>query len=171
MSSEQNTFTISEKNCAQIDRWLEKYPPEQKRSAVVATLMMVQEQNGGWLSDEAMLAVANYLDMAPIEVREVATFYDMYHLKQSGKTKISVCTNVSCMLRGSADVINFFEKRLNIKVGQTTEDGKYTLTECECMAACGGAPMCTINDKHYHENLTTEKLTELMNELEQESAA
>ncbi|MCH9770603.1 MAG: NADH-quinone oxidoreductase subunit NuoE [Gammaproteobacteria bacterium] len=160
-------FEISTENKAQIDRWLKKYPPEQKRSAVVEALLMVQEQNNGWLSEAAMQAVADYLCMPPIEVYEVATFYDMYELAPTGRHKIAVCTNVSCMLRGSDKIIHCIEKRLNIKMGETTQDGKFTLREVECLAACAGAPMCQIDNKAYHEHLTPEKMLELIDEIDQ----
>lgn len=163
--SEQQVFVISDAVCQQIDHWLTKYPPEQKRSAVVAALLLVQEQNGGWLSDAAMDAVADYLSLSPIEVYEVATFYDMYELKPVGKHKINICTNVSCMLRGSDDLVQRAKARLGIDFGETTEDGLFTLRESECLAACGGAPMCQIDDKTYHERLTPEKLETLINEL------
>lgn len=153
----EDIFIISPKNKAEIDRWLTKYPPEQKRSAVITALLLVQEQNGGWLSQPAMDAVANYLQLAPIEVFEVVTFYDMYNLKPIGKNKISICTNISCMLCGAEEIIDTIRKRLGIHLGETTADGQFSLHECECLAACGGAPMCQINDQYYHLNLTAEK--------------
>lgn len=159
---ETTPFEISKENQTHIDHWLKKYPPEQKRSAVVAALLMVQTQNGGWLSDAAMNAVAAYLGLAPIEVYEVATFYDMFELAPVGKNLIRVCTNVSCQLRGSDDIVAAFKKRLGVGLGETTQDGQFTLREAECMAACVGAPMCQVNDKHYHENLTPEKVNALV---------
>ena len=159
------TFELSQKTKNHIDHWLTKYPADQRRSAVVASLLSVQEQNGGHLTDAAMNAVADYLKIPHIEAYEVATFYDMYNLKPIGKNKIAVCTNISCMLRGSDEILNRCKKRLNIEPGQTTADGKFTLVEVECMAACAGAPMCQVNDKEYHENLTVEKMDAILNKL------
>ena len=160
------TFELSKETKQQIDHWLTKYPADQRRSAVVASLLAVQEQNGGHLTNEAMNAVADYLRIPHVEAYEVATFYDMYNLKPIGKNKIAVCTNISCMLRGADDILDHLKKRLNIDVNETTADGKFTLREVECMAACGGAPMCQVNDKNYIENLTPAKIDELLKELE-----
>lgn len=161
----EQQFKLSDKTKQHIDHWLTKYPADQRRSAVVASLLAAQEQNGGHLTDEAMNAVADYLKIAPVEAYEVATFYDMYNLKPIGKNKIAVCTNISCMLRGSDDIMAHLKKRLNIKPGETTADGKFTLVEVECLAACGGAPMCQVNDKEYIENLTVGKIDELIDKL------
>lgn len=158
-------FKISEKVSTEIDRWLTKYPPEQKRSAVVPALLMVQEQNGGWLSDAAMEAVADYLGLAKIEVFEVATFYDMYELKPVGKHKIGVCTNIACMLRGSDKIVKALKDRLGVGLGETTEDGQFYLRECECMGACVAAPVCQVDDKLYHENLTPEKMNAIIDNI------
>lgn len=158
-------FALSDNTKKQIDHWLTKYPADQRRSALVASLLFAQEQNGGWLSEAAMNAVADYLKIPRIEAYEVATFYDQYNLKPIGKHKIAVCTNVSCMLRGAENIVNYLEKRLHIKMGETTADGKFTLREVECLAACGGAPVCQMDDKQYHENLTPEKIDKLLNEL------
>lgn len=159
------TFIIAPEVRRQIDHWLTKYPPEQRRSAVVAALLYVQEQNGGWLSQAAMEAVAQYLQITPIEVYEVATFYDMYYLKPRGRHKIGICTNISCLLRGAEEIAACAKQRLGINFGESTPDGQFALRELECMAACGGAPMCQINDREYHENLTPEKMLMLIDEL------
>lgn len=161
-------FTIAPEVQKKIDHWLMKYPPEQRRSAVVPALLYVQEQNNGWLSPAAMEAVAEYLRITSIEVYEVATFYDMYELKPRGKHKIGLCTNISCMLRGAGEIADCVKKRLGINFGESTHDGMFLLRETECMAACGGAPICQINDQHYHENLTPEKMLALIDELAQE---
>src|SRR5258708_1966178 len=163
-------FTIAPEVQEKINHWLTKYPPEQKRSAVVAALLYVQEQNHGWLSQAAMEAGAKNLQITPIEVYEVATFYDMYHLKPRGKNKIGICTNISCLLRGAEEIAECAKKRLNIDFGESTPDGLFTLRELECMAACGGAPMCQINDREYYENLTPEKMLMLINRLAQETS-
>lgn len=161
----ETVFEISADNKQKIDHWLTKYPEDQRRSAVVPALLYVQSQNGGWLSDAAMRAVADYLGISHIEAYEVATFYDMYELKPVGRHKIAVCTNVSCQLMGSDKIVSCLEKRLGVKMGETTEDGQFTLRETECLAACAGAPMCQIDDKDYHENLTPEKMEKLIDEL------
>ncbi len=159
------TFELSENTKKQIDHWLTKYPADQRRSAVVASLLLAQEQNGNYLSEAAMKAVADYLKIPHVEAYEVATFYDQYNLKPIGKHKIAVCTNISCMLRGSEEIVGYLEDRLKIKMGETTHDQKFTLCEVECMAACGGAPMCQIDDKNYHENLTPKLLGKILDEL------
>lgn len=163
-------FNIDPEIQKKIDHWLTKYPTEQKRSAVVAALLYVQEQNNGWLSTEAMDAVAKYLSLAPIEVYEVASFYDMYELEPRGKHKIGICTNISCLLRGAEEIASAAKNYLGIDFGESTPDGQFALRETECMAACGGAPMCQINDKHYHENLTPEKMVELLSQLAKENS-
>jgi NADH-quinone oxidoreductase subunit E len=150
-----------------IDHWIAKYPADKKRSAVTAALLIVQEKNGGWLSDAMLNAVAEYLNLARIEVYEVATFYDMFELKPVGQHKISVCTNVACMLRGADALVAALKTRLGIDLGQTTPDGKFFLREVECMGACVGAPMCQVDDKHYHENLTPDSLVALIDRLDQ----
>lgn len=149
----------------EIDAWIAKYPPEQKQSAVMGALTIVQERNGGYLTTELMDAVAEYLEMAPIAVYEVATFYSMYELKPVGKHKICVCTNVSCMLCGSDDIVAHLKQKLNIGFGETSADNKFTLKEVECLGACGGAPMMQIGNKYY-ENLTSEKIDEILAKLD-----
>ena len=123
-----------------IDHWLNKYPAEQQRSAVVAALLYVQEQNEGWLSTDAMDAVADYLTWRRLKCYEVATFYDMYDLNPRGRHKIGICTNISCLLRGAEEIVEHAKKRLGIDFGESTADGKFALREVECLAACGGAP-------------------------------
>lgn len=153
---------------AEIDQWVAKYPTEWKQSAVMAALRIVQDDNGGYLSEELMNKVADYLDMPPIAVYEVATFYSMYELKPVGKNKICVCTNVSCMICGSDGIVEHLEKRLDIKLGETTEDGMFTLKEVECLGACGGAPMLQIGNQYY-ENLTPELVNSILDGLEQDN--
>lgn len=156
---------FSEQVRQQIDKWIAKYPPEWKQSAVMGALRVVQEDNGGWLTTELMDKVAAYLDMAPIAVYEVASFYSMYEHKPVGKHKICMCTNISCMLNGSDNLVQHLEDRLSIKLGETTKDGQYTLKEVECLGACVGAPMMQIGDKYY-ENLTPELLDSILDSLE-----
>ncbi len=156
---------LSESSRAEIDRWIAKYPPDRKQAAVMAALNIAQEQNGGWLSVELIEAVADYLDMPPIAVHEAATFYTMYDLKPVGRHKVCVCTNISCQLNGSSRIMSHIQKRLGIKPGETTSGGKFTLKEVECLGACGGAPMMML-DRTYYENLTPEKVDEILGSLD-----
>ena len=151
---------------AEIDHWLTRYPADRKQSAVLAALREVQHENGGYLTTELMDAVADYLDMPPIAVYEVASFYSMFELKPVGRHCIAVCTNISCMLRGSDTVLSYIERKLGIKLGESTPDGKFFLKkEEECLAACCGAPMMQV-DHVYHENLTPEKVDRILDSLE-----
>jgi len=150
---------------AGIDKWIAKYPEAWRQSAVMGALMLVQEDNSGYLTTELMDKVAAYLDMAPIAVYEVASFYSMYERKPVGKHKICVCTNVSCMINGSDRIVEYLEKKLGAKLGKSSEDGKYTLKEVECLGACGGAPMFQIGNKYY-ENLTPELIDSILEGLE-----
>ena len=151
---------------AEIDHWLTRYPPERKQSAVLAALREVQHENGGYLTTELMDAVANYLDMPPIAVYEVASFYSMFELEPVGRHNIAVCTNISCMLRGGDTVLAYIEKKLGIKLGESTPDGKFYLKkEEECLAACCGAPMMQV-DHVYYEHLTPEKVDQVLDSLE-----
>lgn len=148
---------------ARIDRWISHYPAEQKQSAVMPALRIIQEINAGYLTTELMDQVADYLDMRPIAVYEVATFYSMYEHEPVGKHKLAVCTNISCMLRGSDDIVDYLEKKLKVSVGSVTEDGLFSIKKVECLGACGGAPMMMV-DKQYYENLTEESLDALLEE-------
>lgn len=148
----------------QIDVWVAKYPVGQAQSAVIPALHILQDANGGWLSKPLMDALAVYLDMLAISVYEVATFYSMYELEPVGENKISVCTNISCQLCGSDEIVDHLKTRLGIGFGETTEDGKVTLKEVECLGACCGAPMLQLN-RDYHENLTADKIDNLLDGL------
>ena len=151
---------------AEIDHWLTRYPADRRQSAVLAALREVQHENGGYLTTELMDAVADYLDMPPIAVYEVATFYSMFELKPVGRHSIAVCTNISCMLRGGDTVLAYIEKKLGIKLGESTPDGKFYLKrEEECLAACCGAPMMQV-DHVYYENLTPEKVDQILGSVE-----
>ncbi|MEJ2360451.1 MAG: NADH-quinone oxidoreductase subunit NuoE [Gammaproteobacteria bacterium] len=149
----------------EIDRWIAKYPENQKQSAVMAALRIVQDQNDGYLTNDLIEAVAEYLDMQPIAVYEVASFYSMYELKPVGKHKICVCTNISCMLCGSDQIVEHLQNKLGIKIGETSADGRFTLKEVECLGACVNAPMLQIGH-HYYENLTPEKLDQIIDGLD-----
>lgn len=151
---------------AEIDHWLTRYPVDRKQSAVLAALREVQHENGGYLTDDLMDAVADYLDLPPIAVYEVATFYSMYETKPVGRHCIAVCTNISCMLRGADVILAHIEKKLGIKLGESTSDGKFYLKrEEECLAACCGAPMMQV-DHVYYEHLTPEKVDQVLDSLE-----
>lgn len=161
-----NNDVLSAHARAEIDHWLTRYPPERKQSAVLAALREVQHENGGYLTTELMDAVADYLDMPPIAVYEVASFYSMFELKPVGRHNISVCTNISCMLRGGEAILAHLEQKLGIKLGESTADGRFYLKrEEECLAACCGAPMMQV-DHVYYEHLTPEKVDQVLDRLE-----
>jgi len=154
--------TLSDHVREEIDHWVAKFPSGRQRSAVIAALHAAQHENGGFLTPEIMTAVAEYLHLPPIQVFEVASFYSMFETKPVGRHSISVCTNISCMLRGGDDILAHVEQRLGIKAGQSTPDGKFYLkVEEECLAACCGAPMLMI-DHVYHENLTPKSVDEIL---------
>lgn len=149
----------------EIDKIIAKFPAEHKQSAVISALMLVQKRNKGWVSVELMDLVAEYLGMPNISVYEVASFYSMINTEPVGRNVINLCTNISCMLRGSGEIAEYLCKKLQIDFNQTTPDTKYTLRAVECLAACGGAPMMQVNDT-YHENLTPEKIDQILARLE-----
>jgi NADH-quinone oxidoreductase subunit E len=145
----------------EIDHWVAKFPPDRKRSAVIAALHAVQHEKG-YLPQKSMDAVAEYLGLPPIQVYEVATFYSMFETRPTGRHHISVCTNISCMLCGGEDILGHIQKRLGIKVGESTPDGRFYLKqEEECLAACNGAPMMMVNHV-YFENLTPDKVDRIL---------
>ncbi len=151
---------------AEIDHWIAKYPPDRKQSAVIPALHIVQQHNGGYLTEELMNAVAEYLEMPQVAVYEVANFYTMFDLKPVGRHKVNICTNISCMLRGAEEIVAHVEKKLGIKLGETTADNRITLKiEEECLAACTGAPMMVV-DGQYYTDLTPEKVDEILDKLE-----
>ncbi|HSW69366.1 MAG TPA: NADH-quinone oxidoreductase subunit NuoE [Gammaproteobacteria bacterium] len=159
------TTILSADARTKIDHWIKRYPDDQKRSGVLQALMIVQEENNGWLTEPLMDAVADYLGIAKISVYEVATFYTLYNLKPVGRHVINVCTNISCLLNGSEKIVDHIKKRLEINTNETTADGKFTLREVECLAACAGAPMFQIGKKYY-ENLDSAKVDAILDELE-----
>ena len=142
---------------------IEKYPKGHARAAVMAALRITQNEHG-WVSRDVMEHVADFLEIEPIKVAEVATFYTMYDLKPVGRHKISLCTNISCALRGSEGIEKHLREKLKIGFGETTKDQRFTLQEVECLAACGGAPAALI-DTEYHENLTPRKINEILDAL------
>lgn len=149
---------------ANIDKAVAKYPPDRKQSAVMAALTIVQDENG-FLSTDSIAFVAGYLEMPPIAVWEVATFYGMYNLEKTGRYKITICTNLPCALRGAEDAAVHLKKKLAIGFNQTSADGRFTLKEGECMGACSDAPVCLVNDKKMMSFMTPEKLDDLIDGL------
>ena len=150
----------------EIDHWIGKFPEGKQRSAIIGSLHAVQNHTRGYLTTELMIEVADYLDIPKIQVFEVATFYSMFQTKPVGQHEIAVCTNISCMLNGADNILQHIEKRLNIKAGQSTIDGKIFLKEEEeCLAACTGAPMMMV-DHHYIENLDIKTVDQILNDLE-----
>jgi NADH-quinone oxidoreductase subunit E len=166
MSASPETTQLSAHVREEIDHWVAKFPPGRQRSAVIAALHAVQHENEGFLTPELMDAVARYLDLPPIQVYEVATFYSMFETKPVGRHSISVCTNISCMLRGSQEIVEHIEGKLGVRTGESTADGKFYLKrEEECLAACCGAPMMMI-DHRYYENLDVDKVDEILDGIE-----
>ena len=155
---------LSAEAIKKIDHELTKYPPDRRQAAVMAALQIAQEEKG-WLSKEIISEVAQYLGIPEIAVLEVASFYTMYETAPVGKFKITVCTNISCMLRDSQKIVDHLEKRLGIGFNETTADGKFTLKEGECMGTCGGAPLFHINNSRMCEFLTPEKVDEILEDL------
>lgn len=149
----------------EIDDWLRRYPEDQRQSAVLGALRAVQHAEH-WLSEEKLNAVADYIGMPRIAVYEVASFYSMFSLEPVGRHVIAVCRNVSCMLRGADEVVEYIENKLGARLGESTPDGKFYLKpEEECLAACGGAPMMQV-DHVYYENLTPARVDEILDSLE-----
>ncbi|MFA7316246.1 MAG: NADH-quinone oxidoreductase subunit NuoE [Sulfuricella sp.] len=156
---------LSQESQSKIDREVAKYPAGRKQSAVMSALRIAQDEIG-WLSPEVMDFVAAYLDMPTVAVYEVATFYNMYDLKPVGKYTITVCSNLSCSLMGAGGVVEHLQNKLGIGFGETTGDGRYTLKEGECMGACGDGPLFLINNKRMFGSLSSEKVDQILAELE-----
>ena len=162
METAQNPEILDAHTREEIDAWRAKFPEGRQRSAVIASLHAAQHQNHGYLTRELMEAVASYLDLPAIQVFEVAAFYSMFETSPCGRHSISVCTNISCMLRGGEAMLAHIENKLGISVGESTPDGKFHLKkEEECLAACTGAPMMMVDHKYY-ENLTPEVIDEIL---------
>jgi len=162
---EKNLYNFSNENENKLNDWLLKFPRGQKKPAIIYALHLIQKENK-YIKNEHIDAVAKFLDIKKIDVYEVASFYSMFELNKTGKHTISVCTNISCMLNGSDKILSYIERKLGIKLGETNE--KFFLKdERECLAACCGAPMMQIDHKYY-ENLTTEKIDKIFNEIENE---
>ena len=150
----------------EIEHWKARFPEGRERSAVIGALHAAQHENGGYLTVELMDAVAEYLELAPIKVYEVATFYSMFQTKPVGRHNVAICTNVSCMLRGADDIVAHVERKLGVKQGESTPDGRiYLKREEECLAACCGAPMMMVDHKYY-ERLTIEQIDKILDGLD-----
>ncbi|MEO5349192.1 MAG: NADH-quinone oxidoreductase subunit NuoE [Magnetococcus sp. YQC-3] len=164
MSALQKTLQFSEAALKQAEVIFKRYPADRRESAVMPLLHLAQREFGGWLSQEAMDYVADFVGMAPMRVYEVATFYTMYNLKPVGKYHVQVCTNISCWLCASDGVVRALQDKLRLPLGGSSEDGRFTLSEVECLGACVNAPMMQINDDYY-ENLTPAKVSEIIDQL------
>lgn len=164
--NEKSENILSEHARKVIDAEIAKYPVDRKQSAILAALRDVQHENHGYLTLELMDAVAAYLEMPKIAVYEVATFYSMLETRPVGRHSVSVCTNISCMLCGADDIVEHIEKKYQVKLGESSADGRiYLKKEEECLAACCGAPMMMVNHKYY-ENLTPDKVDEVLDALD-----
>ena len=157
-------MTLSVKALELMNKETQKYPADQKQSAVMIALIIAQDERG-WLATETMDEVAGYLGMAPVAVYEVATFYGMYNLQPAGKHKLTICTCLPCGLQGSLAAADHLKARLGIDFGETTPDGRITLKEGECMGACEMAPVVLVNNKKMHDYMSNEKLDALLKEL------
>ena len=155
---------LNSESLKKIDREVAKYPPDQKRSAVMSALIVAQDEKG-WLSPEVMDFVADYLGMPPVAVYEVASFYTMYNLRKTGRHKLTICTCLPCGLQGALDAADHLRERLGIGFNETTADGCFTLKEGECMGACGDAPVILVNNKRMASFMSDDKLDVLLDEL------
>ena len=163
--SGEKVRVLNEHTRHEIDEWIGRFPTGKQRSAVLSALRFTQEQNNGFLTPELMDGVAEYLKLPPVQVYEVATFYSMFETHPCGRHHVSICTNISCMLNGAEDLVAHCEKKLGIKLGESTADGRIFLKqEEECLAACTGAPMMMV-DHVFHEYLTPEKVDKVLDEL------
>ena len=155
---------LSEDAFRKIDCEVAKYPADQKQSAVMAALAIAQDEKG-WLAQETIACIADYLGMAPMAVYEVASFYNMYDLAPIGKFKLTVCTNLPCALSGGVHAADYLKQKLGIDFDETTSDGRFTLKEGECLGACGDAPVLLMNNKRMCSFMTTEEIDKLLAEL------
>ena len=164
-NGDSKTALLNDHTREEIDGWIARFPEDRKRSAVLQSLYAAQHQNEGFLTTDLMDAVAEYLDLPPMYVYEVASFYSIFETKPVARNNVAICTNISCMLMGSDDIVEYVENKLGIKIGESTEDGRiYLKCEEECLAACAGGPMMQVNHV-YHENLTPEKVDEILDGL------
>lgn len=160
---QKREIRFNEETMATVQKIIKRYPEGREKSALIPILHIAQAEFDGWLSPATMDYVASILNIQPIEVYEVASFYSMFNLNPVGKCLIEVCRTSSCWLMGAEDVVRHIEKKLNIQVGETTSDGQFTLKTVECLGSCGTAPMMQVGHE-YHENLTLDKVDELLNQ-------
>lgn len=170
LSNWQIDMKFSEEKLEQVNEIIARYPEGKQKSALIPLLHIAQDENGGWLDVAAMDYVAALLNLLPVEVYEVATFYTMFNLKPVGKYVFEVCRTGPCMLNGSDDIIQYIKDKLGIQEGETTPDGLFTLKPAECLGACGYAPMMQLG-KHYKEHLTKEKVDQIIDECRRSAAA
>ena len=161
---ETGDFAFTAENQTRAKAVIARYPAGRQASAVVALLDLAQRQNDGWLPKQAIEYVADMLEMAPIRVHEVASFYTMFNLKPVGRHLIQVCRTTPCWLRGAADLTRVCQEKLGVGLNEKTDDGLFSVMEVECLGACANAPMVQIND-HYYEDLTPERLAEIIDNL------
>ena len=164
--TDENKYELSAHLRKELDGWIARFPEGKQRSAVISGLRLAQHENGGYLTPAIMDAVAGYLDLPAVQAYEIATFYSMLETREIGRHSVSVCKNISCMLRGADDIVRHIENKLGCRSGETTGDGRiYLKNEQECLAACCGAPMMMV-DHRYYENLTADKVDEILDGLE-----
>jgi NADH-quinone oxidoreductase subunit E len=161
---------LTDQTRVRFDREIAKYPADQRQSAVMACLSIIQQEQG-WVSDEAQELVASYLNMPPIAVREVVTFYNMYNQQPVGQFKLNVCTNLPCQLRDGQKALQYLEKKLGVEEGNTTADGLFTLQKCECLGACADAPVMLINDRHMVSYMSEDRIDQLIDGLRKQAGA
>jgi NADH-quinone oxidoreductase subunit E len=162
----QGAAMLTEETRNTIDHWVAKFPHDKKRSALIQSLIAAQEQNGGWISQELTEAVADYLELPTVWAHEIVSFYSMFFTEPVGRHKVNICTNISCWLNGADRMVEHAEKKLGVKLGETTADGRITLVrEEECLAGCCGAPMAVV-DGHYREHLDIDTLDAILDGLE-----
>lgn len=159
-------MNFSAETQARFDQEIAKYPADKRQSAVMACLAIVQQEQGH-ITQESEQAIADYLGMTHIAVHEVATFYNMYNLHPVGKFKLAICTNLSCQLQGAMQALKALEEKLGIALGETTEDGMFTLQQCECVGACSDAPVLLVNDRHMCSHMTQPRLDDLIDSLQE----
>jgi NADH-quinone oxidoreductase subunit E len=168
MQDKLKTTEFNRETLELVNKIIKRYPEGRQKSALLPLLHIAQAENQGWLSSETMDYVASLLDIQPIEVYEVASFYSMFNLQPVGNCVIEVCQTGPCWLKGSEEILAHFENRLGIKAGETTADGKFTIKTVECLAACGNAPVIQVGTE-YHENLTIQKADELLDKWKAEN--
>lgn len=160
-----STVVLPAEICQHIDLWLQKFPANQKQSVVIEALRVAQKHFDGWLSVPVMQAVAGYIGMPEIAVFEIASFYDMFETEKVGRHTMAFCTGLACMLRGVDQTLAYAKQQLGVNLGETTADGMITLKEVQCMGACDGAPMCQIDQEHYHLCLDQQQVDQLITAL------